>query len=158
MKSILLAICFSAATLLPLPAQESDDIHKGNWSSWRGPLQNGSSLETYEGSGEFDPAPVWTDDIAGRGTPVIFNGRIYSWGYRGKGADLEEVVQARDEKNRKSDLGTWRSRFHLRHYLQSLLHRGACRRSSNRKCHRRHHLRSGHLLQQKTASNSGNIP
>lgn len=77
---------------------QDGDIHKGNWISWRGPLQTGASLESYEGSGELDPNPIWVDEIAGRGTPVIFNGRMYSWGYRGKGPDLEEVVQARDEK------------------------------------------------------------
>ncbi|MDF1812435.1 MAG: PQQ-binding-like beta-propeller repeat protein [Verrucomicrobiales bacterium] len=78
-----------------------EDIHKGNWVSWRGPLQTGVSLESYAGSGELDPNPVWVDEIAGRGTPVIFKGRIYSWGYRGKGADLDEVIQARDEKTGK---------------------------------------------------------
>ncbi|NNE90490.1 MAG: hypothetical protein HKN23_02485, partial [Verrucomicrobiales bacterium] len=76
--------------------QAQDDIHKGNWLSWRGPLQSGVSLESYEGY-EFNETPVWTDEIAGRGTPVVFNGRLYSWAYRGKGPDLEEVVQARDE-------------------------------------------------------------
>lgn len=83
------------------PPAQSEDIHKGNWISWRGPLQSGVSLESYEGSGELDPTPVWEDAIAGRGTPVVFKGRLYSWGYRGKGADLEEVIQARDEKTGK---------------------------------------------------------
>ncbi|MEM1442496.1 MAG: PQQ-binding-like beta-propeller repeat protein [Verrucomicrobiota bacterium] len=73
------------------------DHHEGNWMSWRGPLQTGVSLESYEGF-KFNEEPVWTDEISGQGTPVIFNGRIYSWGYRGSGPDLEEVVQARDEK------------------------------------------------------------
>lgn len=73
------------------------NLHEGNWISWRGPLQTGVSLESYQ-EGSFNPEPVWTDSIAGRGTPVIFNGRIFSWGYRGKGADLEELVQVRDEK------------------------------------------------------------
>ena len=78
-----------------------EDIHKGNWISWRGPLQSGVSLESYKGSGEMDPNPIWHDDIAGRGTPVVFKGRLYSWGYRGKGPDLEEVIQARDEATGK---------------------------------------------------------
>ena len=83
----------------PLASVQSQDagIHEGNWISWRGPLQTGVSLESYEG-GEFDPEPVWTDDISGQGTAVIFNGRLYTWGYRGAGPDLEEVLQARDEK------------------------------------------------------------
>lgn len=73
------------------------DQHKGNWLSWRGPLQTGVSLESYENF-EFNEDPIWVDEISGQGTPIIFKGRVYSWGYRGSGPDLEEVVQARDEK------------------------------------------------------------
>lgn len=83
--------------ILHTESLRAEDLHRGNWITWRGPLQTGVSLETYE-NGSLNPEPIWTDSIAGRGTPVIFNGRIYSWGYRGKGPDLEEVVQARDEK------------------------------------------------------------
>lgn len=91
------AIAMVALTFpLGLAAQETD-IHKGNWISWRGPLQTGVSLESYDG-GEFDPEPVWTDAISGQGTAVVYNGRLYTWGYRGAGPDLEEVIQARDEK------------------------------------------------------------
>lgn len=82
-----------------LSAQEGD-VNQGNWFNWRGPLQNGVSLESYEGY-EFNETPIWTDAIAGRGTPVIFKGRIYSWGYRGTGAEVMEVLQARDEKTGK---------------------------------------------------------
>ncbi len=93
---------FSASALIAIVASHAAslgaDIHEGNWLTWRGPLQSGVSLESYEGSGDFDPDPVWVDAISGMGTPVIFNGRVYSWGYRGEGPDLEEVVQARDEK------------------------------------------------------------
>ncbi|MEX2579645.1 MAG: PQQ-binding-like beta-propeller repeat protein [Verrucomicrobiales bacterium] len=87
----LLAVAGAFAT-----AQDADR-DQGNWHSWRGPLQTGVSLESYEDY-EFNETPVWTDDIAGQGTPVVFNGRLYSWGYRGEGPDLEEVVQTRDEK------------------------------------------------------------
>ncbi len=80
-------------------AQEADQ-QKGNWSSWRGPLQNGVSLESYEGY-QFNPEPIWTDEIASQGAPVIFNGRLYTWGYRGEGPDLVEVVQAREEATGK---------------------------------------------------------
>lgn len=93
--------CFSC-TGRPASAQDAAaaDIHQGNWVSWRGPLQTGVSLESYQGY-EFDPNPVWTDAISGRGNPVVFKGRIYSWGYRGKGEDLMEVLQAREEKTGK---------------------------------------------------------
>ena len=86
------------STLLGATAIAQDaDIHKGNWLSWRGPLQTGVSLESYE-KFSFNEEPIWTDAISGQGVPVVFNGRLYSWGYRGAGPDLEEVVQARDEK------------------------------------------------------------
>ncbi len=98
MKRLLIAAITIASISGPglLPAQDAD-IHKGNWISWRGPLQTGVSLESYENF-EFNPEPIWSDAIAGRGNPVVFNGRIYSWGYRGKGPELMEVLQARDEK------------------------------------------------------------
>ncbi|MBP6783782.1 MAG: hypothetical protein KA152_08340, partial [Verrucomicrobiales bacterium] len=91
--SLLLALSASAF------AQEAD-INQGNWVSWRGPLQTGESLESYKDY-EFNTEPVWTDAIAGRGNPVIFKGRLYSWGYRGSGPELMEVLQARDEKTGK---------------------------------------------------------
>jgi len=95
-RSLLAA--FVAAALLPSNLHSQDaGVHEGNWLSWRGPLQTGVSLERYEDY-EFNEEPIWTDEIRGRGTPVVFDGRIYSWGYRGDGPDLEEVVQARDEE------------------------------------------------------------
>lgn len=94
-----LALTTSAFLATSVVAQNAD-IHKGNWLSWRGPLQTGASLESYEGY-EFNPEPEVIDEIAGKGTPVIYKGRLISWGLRGKGADLEEVVQSRDEKTGK---------------------------------------------------------
>lgn len=85
---------------LAISNAEDAPLGKGNWSSWRGPLQTGVSLESYEGY-EFNPEPIWTDAIASQGAPVVHNGRIYSWGYRGKGPDLIEVVQAREEATGK---------------------------------------------------------
>ncbi|MEO0416785.1 MAG: hypothetical protein AAF226_17740, partial [Verrucomicrobiota bacterium] len=94
MKSTFISqLCLGIAGLLLASAASAHD-HKGNWIQWRGPLQTGVSLESYEGSGKMKEEPVWTDDILGRGTPVFYNGRMYSWGYRGKGPDLEEVLQA----------------------------------------------------------------
>ncbi|MAS92153.1 MAG: hypothetical protein CMO55_03060 [Verrucomicrobiales bacterium] len=93
LSRVLLVLCAAVVS-----AQSADPgVHKENWIAWRGPLQNGSSLESYSDY-KFNTEPVWTDDIPGRGTPVIYNGRMYSWGYRGETTDLEEVLQARDEK------------------------------------------------------------
>lgn len=74
---------------------DSPVAHEGNWLHWRGPLQSGVSLEHYTAP-KFNPEPVWTLDLSGRGTPVIHDGRMYAWGYRGTGSDLVEVLTALD--------------------------------------------------------------
>lgn len=81
-------------------AEPAENVHHGNWMNWRGPLQNGVSLERYK-NGKFNPEPVWSYDMEGRGTPVIHNGQLYSWGYRGAGPDLQEVLTAHDAKTGK---------------------------------------------------------
>lgn len=69
------------------------------WLSWRGPNQSGTSAEigvvdkfAPGGDGE-----LWTFDIAGRGTPVIAGGRVFTIGYEGEGKDLQEVLLCLDE-------------------------------------------------------------
>ncbi len=99
MKPLLIACSVAVAAASPVFSQDTR-LGKGDWPNWRGPLQTGVSLESYEGY-EFNPEPVWTDEIASQGAPVIYNGRLYSWGYRGKGPDLVEVVQAREESTGK---------------------------------------------------------
>lgn len=86
-----LSLCSSGAALAAAPAPAA--VHEGNWLHWRGPMQTGVSLERYEAA-KFNPEPVWTLDLAGRGTPVVHNGRLYAWGYRGAGPDLVEVLAA----------------------------------------------------------------
>lgn len=68
-----------------------------NWPNWRGLLQNGVSLEHYQES-RLDAAPAWTYPTRGRGAPVLFGGRLFSWGYRGAGSELVEVLTALDAK------------------------------------------------------------
>lgn len=92
-RVLVLAIVAAGASTL----SQGADIHQGNWLSWRGPLQTGVSLESYSDF-SFSEEPIWTDEISGQGTATVFNGRLYTWGYRGTGPDLEEVVQARDEE------------------------------------------------------------
>ena len=79
------------------------------WSRWRGPLQNGVSLKRYAGR----PASaalkeVWAVEIAGRGAPVAHGGRVYSIGYAGTGADLQEFVECRNAADGKL---VWRRAF-----------------------------------------------
>lgn len=68
------------------------------WLSWRGEGQSGASAETnlisnvtVGGQGE-----LWTFPMRGRGTPVIADGKLYVWGYRGEDVDLQEVLVCLD--------------------------------------------------------------
>lgn len=106
--TILAALLLAGAGAAPAAAQEEPLRHEGGaavdgWLSWRGPLQTGASLETglfdeLELGGEND---LWTVELAGRGTPVIASGRLYTMGYESSGPDLEELVVCLDEKTGK---------------------------------------------------------
>ena len=88
------------AGLCLLPGTRAD---VAGWLHWRGPFQNGFSPET----GLPDSVEVggknhlWSYDIAGGGTPVIANGRVYAFGFRGEGADLQEILSCLDERDGK---------------------------------------------------------
>ena len=82
--------------VLPLAAAD--------WLEWRGPHQNGVSDETglpdiWEPGGKNQ---LWSIELAGRGTPVIRGERVYAFGYRGEGADLQEVLTCLDAATGKS--------------------------------------------------------
>ena len=70
------------------------------WLSWRGPNQNGTSIETglpeavHIGQG-------WAYELSGRGCPVVADGRLYAMGYRGEGPGLEELLVCLDAKTGK---------------------------------------------------------
>ncbi len=82
--------------ILALSASAND------WPSWRGPLQTGSSLEHYQGgSGKVDETPVWTHPSRSRGCPVVFGGRVFSFGYKGEKTELIELLTCLDEKTGK---------------------------------------------------------
>ncbi|MHC5002981.1 MAG: outer membrane protein assembly factor BamB family protein [Planctomycetota bacterium] len=71
------------------------------WLSWRGPAQNGTSTETGlpDTWSPGDENQIWTLDLSGRGTPVIAEGRVYTGGYTGDGAALQEVLVCLDERD-----------------------------------------------------------
>ena len=72
------------------------------WTNWRGPHQNGVTDE--KGLPDtIDPKKnlLWSYEIAGRGTPVVADGKVYAWGYKGKGPDLQEVLVCLSEANGK---------------------------------------------------------
>ena len=84
----------------------STDAAVAGWTNWRGPHQAGRSDTTdlpkaikLTGVGSN---LLWTHDIAGRGHAVIADGRVYAWGYRGKGADLQEVLLCLNEADGKT--------------------------------------------------------
>jgi len=95
----LMAVAAAAVSFSPTAGLAQDSVHEGNWISWRGPLQTGVSLEDYTDGAKFNPVPEWEKEMAGGGTPLIFNGQVYSWGYRGAGSDLEEVLTCYDEES-----------------------------------------------------------
>lgn len=78
-----------------------------NWANWRGPYQNGVSTEHYK-EAKLNPTPAWVYDTKGRGAPVVFDGRLFSWGYRGEGSELVEVLSCLDAKTGKK---IWENEF-----------------------------------------------
>ena len=85
------------ATLIQPIAQGASKDSKApvdGWLTWRGPQQNGSSLETGLPStvqlkgGDL----LWSVDFPGQATPVIANGKVYAMGYLGEGPNLQEGV------------------------------------------------------------------
>ena len=74
------------------------------WLSWRGPGQMGVSSETNLPSrivldGENY---LWSISLAGKGTPIIAGNRVYAWGYRGEGPNLQEVLVCLDSETGKT--------------------------------------------------------
>jgi len=96
--------------LIPLLITTASHANVRGWLNWRGPLQNGVSLEqnlpdTWELGGAND---LWNIDLPGRGTPVIANGKLYAFGYQGEGPNLQEVLLCLDAETGKK---LWEQRF-----------------------------------------------
>ena len=94
--AVLSAILLASASASPDPQQDGEIR---GWLNWRGPQQNGTTLEkglpdAWALGGKND---LWSVDLPGRGTPVIANGHVYSWGYRGEGQALREVLACLEE-------------------------------------------------------------
>jgi outer membrane protein assembly factor BamB len=77
----------------PAPAQ--------GWLTWRGPFQNGTSLEKNLPDKIDAEHPLWTADLPGQSTPVIAQGRLYILGYLGDGPDLREVIACYEAESGK---------------------------------------------------------
>ena len=78
------------------------------WLAWRGPQQNGTSLEKNLPE-KLDPKnPLWRVDFPGQSTPVIANGHVYIMGYLGEGPDLQEGISCFDAETGKL---LWEKRY-----------------------------------------------
>lgn len=92
----------SAAVTLILGSLSAVSVSANDWATWRGPLQTGVSLEHYtDGNGQVEEAPVWTYASKSRGCPVVYDGKVFSFGYRGEKEDLVELLTCLDEKTGK---------------------------------------------------------
>lgn len=76
-------------------------VSANDWTNWRGPLQNGVSLEHYTKPGKLAEPAAWTYDARSRGTPVVVDGKVILWGYRGETTDLIEILTVLDAKSGK---------------------------------------------------------
>jgi outer membrane protein assembly factor BamB len=88
----------------------SQPARVSGWLNWRGPQGTGVSTETglpttLEPNGGN---ALWTVDLAGGGTPVIANGKLYALGYEGQGPDLQEVLRCMDAE---TGAKVWEHRF-----------------------------------------------
>jgi len=80
-------------------AAAAQDAGPRGWLNWRGPQQNGTSLETgLPDKVRVDSPGSWSYQLRGRGTPVVADGRVYCMGYAGEGKELQERVVCLDEK------------------------------------------------------------
>lgn len=87
-----------AAAPAPAPAKPvAAAATTTNWYAWRGPLQTGVSLEHFK-NGKLEEKPAWTYASHGRGTPVVVDGKVLSFGYKGEHEELIEVLTCLDEK------------------------------------------------------------
>jgi len=81
------------------------------WLNWRGPVQDGVSLESGlpESWSPEGGNHLWSHAIQGGGTPVIADGRLYAFGYYGeKGEEVEEALLCLDAVSGEK---LWEARF-----------------------------------------------
>jgi len=80
------------------------------WLNWRGPQQNGTSMETGlpDKLSLEKPDLLWEMTLSGRGTPVVAGDRVYVFGYEGEGPELQEVLRCVEAETGKI---LWEKRF-----------------------------------------------
>src|SRR5207237_8872077 len=90
--------------LLVLPFAMAASARAADWVHWRGPNQNGHSLE--KGLPDsFDPVKkenvVWAAPYGGRSAPLVMDGRVYVMQGFGEGLGAAGRVVCVDEKTGK---------------------------------------------------------
>ena len=83
------------------PSESASRAAVVGWLDWRGPARNGTSPETGLPDKVDAKSPLWTADFPGQSSPVIANGKLYINGFRGDGADLQEVIACFDAETGK---------------------------------------------------------
>ncbi len=102
-SSFAVAAFLAAALVVPASAAPA----KG-WLAWRGPSQNGVSLEKNLPDKLDVKKALWVADFPGQSTPVIANSKAYIMGYLGEGSDLQEGVACFDAETGKK---LWEQRY-----------------------------------------------
>ena len=76
-------------------------VNSADWPHWRGPNQNGTSLETglVDEWTEDGGQQLWTADFVGRSTPVVMNDKVYVIGRSGQGITEQEQIACFSAKN-----------------------------------------------------------
>jgi outer membrane protein assembly factor BamB len=95
-----------AALVLTAGTMFAGPVH--GWLNWRGPQQNGTSLEKNLPDKIDVKGALWRADFPGCSTPVIANGKLYIMGYLGDGADLQEGITCFDAETGKM---LWSKRY-----------------------------------------------
>lgn len=109
------ALWLSAAAALVIAAGQP--ALAADWIHWRGPEQNGMSLEKNL-PGDFDPEAgvkgnvLWTQPYGGRSTPLVMAGKIFIIQGTGEGVREGEQVLCFDEKTGKK---LWSYRVNVYH-------------------------------------------
>src|SRR3954447_22015990 len=88
-KTVFGALGLLVAGIFVTPTTADADPARG-WLSWRGPQQNGASLEKNLPDKIDAKDALWVADFPGQSAPVIANGKLYIIGYLGEDADLQE--------------------------------------------------------------------
>ncbi len=100
------------AALALLAALTVGSVYAEEWTSWRGPHQNGTSsqtglIDTWNPEGEN---LIWRRDFIGRSTPVVMGGRVFVNGRDGTGVDQQAVIAAFDAG---TGVPVWERRYNL---------------------------------------------